>query len=63
MSDKLDWVNYISIDGADPVLLDSLSDEERDTVIERMEKRLSQVLSIYLSDHPEDLKAIFERQR
>lgn len=59
MAAKLGWVNYISIDGAEPVLLDTLSAEQRQKVDQIMSERISRVLSTYFSNHPEELKSVF----
>ena len=56
---ELDWVNYISIDGAQPVPLASLSAEQRETVTKIMSERIGRTLSAYFSSRPEELQYVF----
>lgn len=60
MADKLGFVNYISIDGAEPVLFNSLTDEQREAASKIMSERISRSLNRYFASHPEELDAVFK---
>ena len=51
---ELTCTSYISIDGAEPVLFDSLSDEEKERCLQKMMDRLSRNMSEYYSNHMDE---------
>lgn len=53
MAKELTFTNYISIDGAEPVLMDSLSPEQLEMCRRRMAENMGRVMSEYYSEHPE----------
>lgn len=58
----LKTVSYISIRGAEPVLLDSLTDEQWAEVREIWQKRLTEMSSRYFAQHPEQLKPFYDSE-
>ncbi len=49
---------YISIDGAAPVLFDSLTQAQKDRCKSVWSEKLSRVSSAYFSNHPEEFAAL-----
>ena len=54
MSKEITFTNYISIDGAEPVLMDSLTDEQKEYCEKKMLDRLSRNMSDYYSNHMDE---------
>lgn len=54
MAKELTFTNYISIDGAEPVRMDSLSPEELQYCREKMAENMGRVMSDYYSNHMEE---------
>lgn len=55
---KLTYVCYISIDGADPVPLESLTEEQRQRWQDGMRERLQRTFNEYYAQHPEEYAAL-----
>lgn len=53
MGKELTFTNYISIDGAEPVRMDSLTPEQLKECRRRMAENMGRVMSEYYSKHPE----------
>lgn len=49
---------YISIDGAEPIPFDSLTQAQKDRCKSTWSERLSRVSSAYFSNHPEEFAAL-----
>jgi len=54
MSKEITFTNYISIDGAEPVLMDSLTKEQKEYCLQKMMDRLSRNMSDYYSNHMDE---------
>lgn len=54
MAKELTFTNYISIDGAEPVRMDSLSPKELQYCREKMAENMGRVMSDYYSNHMEE---------
>jgi len=54
VSKEITFTNYISIDGAEPVLMDSLTDEQKEYCEKKMLDRLSRNMSDYYSNHMDE---------
>lgn len=55
---ELTYSCFISVDGAEPVPLESLNEDELREAEKKMSDRLSRNLSAYYSQHPEAYKHI-----
>lgn len=51
-------VSYVSIDNAPPIRWDSLSQEKRTELSEKMMEKVSDNLSRYIKSHPEELESL-----
>ena len=49
---------FISVDGAPEVPLESLNEEQLETVRDKMRRNLESVMSDYYTAHPEEYKAL-----
>lgn len=58
MGKKLTFTNYISIDGAEPVRMDSLSPKQLEECRRRMAENMGKVMSNYYSNHMEEYKNV-----
>ena len=47
---------YIQLDEGEPVPVETLSDEEKKVVLAKMSKRLSEGMSRYYGQHPEEFE-------
>lgn len=48
------FTNYISIDGAPPVPMDSLTEEQKEYCARKMAQNIGRTLSRYFTQHPEE---------
>lgn len=58
MAKGLTYTLHISINGAEPVPMDTLSAEEKAHCLEKMSERLSANMSAYYTQHPEEFERL-----
>ena len=59
---EFEYKAYISIDGAEPILWESMTPEQAADVRRRMSERLSRSMSDYYSLHPEEYRRYCKRK-